>query len=80
MYCTVPNKRIHMQCSIPPLQPNKRIRTVIPFHLHLFLGIVIHFLNRIDIPRSKLGLNQIEYMIFRRKWTKNLQIKKKKLN
>jgi hypothetical protein len=46
-----------MQCSIPPLQPNKRIGTVIPFHLHLFLGIVIPFPNEIDIPRTKRGLS-----------------------
>jgi len=56
MYCTVPKKRIHMQCSIPPLQPNKRIRIVISFHLHLFLGIIIHFPNGIDIPQTKRGL------------------------
>jgi hypothetical protein len=57
MYCTVPNKRIHMQCSIPPLQPNKRIGIVISFHLHLFQGIVIHFPNGIDISRTKRGLS-----------------------
>jgi hypothetical protein len=45
-----------MQCSIPPLQPNKRIGIVIPFHLHLFPGIVIPFSNGIDIPRTKQGL------------------------
>jgi hypothetical protein len=56
MYCTVPNKRIHMQCSILPLQPNKRIGIIILFHLHLFEGIVIHFPNGIDIPRTKRGL------------------------
>jgi hypothetical protein len=58
MYCTVPNKRIHMQCSIPPLQPNKIIGIVILFHLHLFSGIVIPFPNRIGIPQTKRGLRK----------------------
>lgn len=53
MYCTIPNKRIHMQCSIPPLQQNKRMGIVITFHLHLFSRIVIHFPNGIDISRTK---------------------------
>jgi hypothetical protein len=53
-----------MQCSIPPLQPNKRIGIAIPFHLHLFPGIVIHFPNGIDIPQTKLGLNQVKYSKF----------------
>jgi hypothetical protein len=56
VYCTVPNRRIHMQCSIPPLQPNKIIGIVIPFHLHLFPGIVIPFPNGIDVLQTKLGL------------------------
>jgi len=55
MYYTVPNKIIHMQCSILLLQPNKRIGIVILFHLHLFLRIVIPFPNGIDIPRTKRG-------------------------
>jgi hypothetical protein len=46
-----------MQCSIPPLQPNKRIEIVILFHLHLFPGIVIPFPNGIDIPQTKRGLS-----------------------
>jgi hypothetical protein len=46
-----------MQCSIPPLQPNKRIGIVIPFHLHLFPGIVIPFPNGIGIPQTKRGIN-----------------------
>jgi hypothetical protein len=45
-----------MQCFIPPLQQNKRIEIVIPFHFHLFVGIIIHFPNRLDIPRTKRGL------------------------
>jgi len=57
MYFTVPNKRIHMQCSIPPLQPNKRLGIVISFHLHLFPGIVIPFPNGIDIPWTKRDLS-----------------------
>jgi hypothetical protein len=56
MYCIISNKRIHIQCFIPLLQPNKRIGIFIPFHLHLLSGIVIHFPNGIDIPRTKRGL------------------------
>jgi hypothetical protein len=53
-----------MQCSILPLQPNKRIGLVIPFHLHLFPGVVIHFPNGIDIPQTKLGLSCRLYSYF----------------
>jgi hypothetical protein len=49
MYCTVPNKRIHMQWSIPPLQPNKKIRIIIPFYFYLFSRMIIHFPNGINI-------------------------------
>jgi len=56
MYCTIPNKGIHIQCSIPTLQPNKRIRIAIPFHHILFLEIAIHFPNGIVIPRTKRSL------------------------
>jgi hypothetical protein len=56
MYCTIPNKGIHIQCSIPTLQPNKRIGIAISFHHLLFLGIAIHFHNEIVIPRTKRGL------------------------
>jgi hypothetical protein len=61
MYCIIPNKRIHIQCFIPLLQPNKRIGIFIPFHLHLLSGIVIHFPNEIDIPRTKRGLSIVTY-------------------